>query len=417
MRNVERVDESAPTLRTPDRHRRMSLISRRRFLERSGMAVAGALLAGCDTDPLGPGSPGRLRGEKPPLRVAVVGAGMAGLAAGYELLLAGHDVTILEARPRVGGRVLTLRAPFPAGHFAEAGAARVRPEHDLTLGYAAHFGLVMDRFYPPSGLFLQVADGRRIDLSAERFLSERPDYLKVRGGTDRLPLAFASELGSRIRLDTPVTSVEQDGESVRLRGTDLELTADLALCTVPLPVLGRIAFSPPLSPEKRAAAAGGFHYQPATRVFVRFRERFWEGGGYNGWAVTDWPEELWHPTWDVAGPEGLLLTYVRGERAEALDALSPHARVEQVLAHWEDVFPGATLHAEDATSWSWGLDPWAGGAWAAPTVGEESELGPHLDRPEGRLHFAGEHASAWRGWMQGALASGLKAAEAIHARA
>jgi len=38
---------------------------------------------------------------------------------------------------------------------------------------------------------------------------------------------------------------------------------------------------------------------------------------------------------------------------------------------------------------------------------------PHIARPEGRLHFAGEHASAWPGWTQGALASGVRAAQEI----
>ena len=43
-----------------------------------------------------------------PKRVIIVGAGVAGLVAGYELLRAGHDPLILEARNRVGGRICTL---------------------------------------------------------------------------------------------------------------------------------------------------------------------------------------------------------------------------------------------------------------------------------------------------------------------
>ena len=68
-------------------------------------------------------------------RIVVVGAGMAGLVAGYELGRAGHDVVILEAQGRIGGRVLTLREPFAPGLHAEAGAMRIPRSHALTVAY------------------------------------------------------------------------------------------------------------------------------------------------------------------------------------------------------------------------------------------------------------------------------------------
>src|SRR4029450_5118020 len=52
-------------------------------------------------------------------RVIVVGAGLAGLCAAYELAALGHDVSILEAQERPGGRVQTLRAPFTGDLYAE----------------------------------------------------------------------------------------------------------------------------------------------------------------------------------------------------------------------------------------------------------------------------------------------------------
>ena len=56
------------------------------------------------------------------MKTLVVGAGLSGLIAGHRLQVAGHQVTILEARPRVGGRVLTLREPFAEGQHADVGA-------------------------------------------------------------------------------------------------------------------------------------------------------------------------------------------------------------------------------------------------------------------------------------------------------
>lgn len=57
-----------------------------------------------------------------PRKVIVIGAGLAGLAAAWELDQRGHDVTVLEAQNRAGGRIYTLRSPFADGLHAEAGA-------------------------------------------------------------------------------------------------------------------------------------------------------------------------------------------------------------------------------------------------------------------------------------------------------
>lgn len=73
-------------------------------------------------------------------RVVVIGAGMAGLVAAYELARSGHDVQVLEARDRPGGRVHTWRG-FACGLYAEAGAAHIGEHHPLTRRYLAELGL------------------------------------------------------------------------------------------------------------------------------------------------------------------------------------------------------------------------------------------------------------------------------------
>ena len=60
----------------------------------------------------------------PRKRVVVLGAGLAGMVAAYELKHQGHDVVVLEAQNRVGGRVLTCRE-FAPGLYAELGAMRI----------------------------------------------------------------------------------------------------------------------------------------------------------------------------------------------------------------------------------------------------------------------------------------------------
>ena len=166
-------------------------LSRRQFLTRSAVAIAGA---GFAKKSLAHGATAVIV-NSPARKVLVLGAGMAGLVAAYELTQRGHDVTVLEARPRPGGRVHTLREPFSDGLYAEEGAARIPANHDLTLKYVKQFELPLEPFYPsrlnairfdrgsreevPIDGFASITRPRRVSPSAECFMSrsasaERP---------------------------------------------------------------------------------------------------------------------------------------------------------------------------------------------------------------------------------------------------
>ena len=72
--------------------------------------------------------------------VIVIGAGFGGLAAAYELKSAGYDVTVLEARDRVSGRVVTFHN-FVPGRWVEGGGELIGGNHPTWLAYAEKFGL------------------------------------------------------------------------------------------------------------------------------------------------------------------------------------------------------------------------------------------------------------------------------------
>jgi len=83
-------------------------------------------------------------GKTPPKqrkKVIVVGAGLGGLCAAYELNGLGYNVTVLEARDRVGGRVQSLGDEFIPGKTVEGGGELIGSNHPLWNSYARHFDL------------------------------------------------------------------------------------------------------------------------------------------------------------------------------------------------------------------------------------------------------------------------------------
>src|SRR5215467_9299904 len=91
-------------------------------------------------------------------KVVILGAGMAGLSAAYELGKAGYDCMVLEARDRVGGRSWTIRrgttieltdgsrqlCEFDEGLYWNCGAARLASHHDAMLGYCRELNVALE---------------------------------------------------------------------------------------------------------------------------------------------------------------------------------------------------------------------------------------------------------------------------------
>jgi monoamine oxidase len=394
-------------------------INRRQFLRRSAIAVAAA---GLNQSQL-PGAVRAIVLSGPAKKVLVLGAGMAGLVAAYELTKLGHDVTILEARTRPGGRVHTLREPFSDGLFAEEGAARIPETHDLTHKYVKEFALPLEPFYPSRLNALRFDRGGREEVPIDGFtdamtrnyggdLGGNPErWTKIKGGTDVLPRAFASRLGNKIHYGSPVVKIEQDEKQVRVvfldEGKQQVMTADNVLCTIPFSVLRNVDLAG-LSSQRREIIKNT-RYDAVARVYLQTRNRIWEEKGLNGFAFTAGAVEIWQPTWNQPGPRGILMTYARPGEAERITRLKESERISTTLKQLDEMFGGLSASFERGATKCWTEDEWSRGAWAF--VGFNN-YGRAI-APEGRIHFAGEHLSEWPSWMQGALSSGLRAVKEI----
>ena len=176
------TQRTRPTLTRDHRSRERA----RRLLEQPGEAPL-------DRRPVPPGllatpAEGLEARPQPPRRVVIIGAGMAGLVAAFELARQGHDPLVLEAQHRVGGRVHTLRS-FAPGLYGEAGAMRIPRVHDLTLAYCRLFGLELRPFVMGNPRGLVHVGGARMTAA------------EARGDPGRLPFDLAEHEQGRWVMD------------------------------------------------------------------------------------------------------------------------------------------------------------------------------------------------------------------------
>jgi monoamine oxidase len=387
------------------------MIDRRSFLKAGVAATASTVLA--------PAILARV-GAKPH-KIIIVGAGLAGLTAGYELKKAGHEVIILEGQSRPGGRVLTLR-DFYGGQWADAGAARIPNGHDLTHRYVKEFGLVLKPFYPTEGRFTRLRNGKPQSTDWNGFaqatapmmdIETVANWTKIKDGNDRLPYAFADRLKDEIRYDSRVRMISIANRSATVgfteKGTAQTVSGDAVICAVPVSLLKNIIFDRQLPAAKRKIIDNAA-YDSASRVFLQTEGRFWRKQGLNGFGFGPNSEEVWDASYGEGGSNGILESYTRFRYSLGLTAASEKTRVDRTVASLARLYPDLKrARIIKAHSKCWTEDPWAKGAWA--------HLGPleilALSKPDGRIFFAGEHLSFSPSWMQGAISSGLFVADQI----
>lgn len=120
-------------------------------------------------------------------------------------------------------------------------------------------------------------------------------------------------------------------------------------------------------------------------------------------------------TYQQPGSRGILQAFPISIHSRRITGMSESERIQSALAQVETIYPGMRENFEGGVTKCWDADEWARGVSAFYKPGQFSSLYPHVARPEGRIHFAGEHTSIWvDGWMQGALESGERVAREVN---
>jgi monoamine oxidase len=203
------------------------MITRRRFLTRVA-AVGGAsltyeamtalgLLAAPSQAPFG------LTGRVSGVRVVILGAGLSGMTAAYELGKAGFDCRVLEARARPGGRVFTVRrgtrseeegpaqtAAFDEGQYFNAGPMRISHHHRTTLAYCRELQVATEVFVPD-------CESAYLAQTRGPLAGQRIRLREARADFDGHIAELLSKALSPAQLDQPLTTEDRDRVLAYLR--------------------------------------------------------------------------------------------------------------------------------------------------------------------------------------------------------
>jgi monoamine oxidase len=238
------------------------------------------------------------------------------------------------------------------------------------------------------------------------------------GGSQRVPLKLAKQLGDIVALRAPVQRIVQRDHHVHVRTGRGTVLAKRVIVAAPPSTVLDIGFHPGL-PADRRALLRSVHMGKLMKCDAIYPTPFWRDAGLNGFGISD--HGATRAVFDNTPPSGnpgVLLAFVGGTTWRTYGPMSKDQRREAVLQGFAEMFGDQALHPTDFVEHDWTQERWTRGA---PTAihGPNTLVtyGPSIRRPAGRVHWAGtETATYWTGYMDGAVSSGQRAAAEVLAK-
>lgn len=327
----------------------------------------------------------------------VVGAGVAGLATAGPLTAAGADVLVLEARDRIGGRLLGTSVP---GGVVDLGATWYWEFEDRISTLVRRYGVAtFDQHLAgdtvvEDATMVQRLPGNRLDVPARRYTD----------GAASVASALAGELPTDcVRMQDPVTSIDfpDPHRAVVSSRSGTHHARHVIVALPPSLAVASIDFTPAL-PESlaRLASLTPVWMGDVVKVVATYPTPFWRDQGLAGAAFSHrGPLQEIH---DMSGPEGTPAALFGFARATNHDG-DITTKIQRQL---ERLFGPAAADPTDLLVQDWSRDRWTN----PPPNGEpanRSLMGhPAYQRhfQYGRLHWAAtETAPQFAGHVEGAL--------------
>jgi monoamine oxidase len=240
--------------------------------------------------------------------------------------------------------------------------------------------------------------------------------LRISGGNDALCRALADKIGyQNIHLNQQVIRVKQDPGGVSafsFNGNIYE--GDKLVCALPVLAIRRIAWEPEF-PVNRREALNSLQYGRVTKTAFLFKNRFWQDDNFS-LLSDETPHYLYHATRGQEGTHGVLMSQAAGDRAALMGGFDAKKRINTLSDTLNPIFGEVKSSFIKQNAYDWGRDSITMGSVALYRPGQWLETLPLLRKEQHNIHFAGEHLGEWQGYMDGAVQSGIEAADQIAGR-
>lgn len=464
-------------------------------------------------------------GRKEPYDVVVIGAGLSGLTAAYDLLSVDPDlrVLVLEAKDRVGGRTLTMKLKTVKGTDSwDLGGQWVTDAQHHIMDLLLELGLDTFQQYDSGTKILQISNGelrhyrgsipklsllslldlqwfiykfeklsRQIDVddmyshpraaeldattlesyvSKNTFMAITKDMLtvavktalgfepsqmsvlyllmyakcagglmelfettpgcaqekRVQGGAQQISERLVKLIGKEnVKLSSPAKAIHQDTSLTEvITENDDHFLTKFVIMAIPLQLAANIEFKPPL-PEKRRLLLNNMPMGHLTKYVCTYTKAFWRENGFSGEVVSDGGLKLVDSC--DAGPLGIvydatthndnpaLVGFIGGNQGIQWTSKPYEMRKLAILRALAQCFGDEALQPLEYVEKIWSSEPYNGGCPVnVASPGVMVYMSEHFRTPVGRIHWAGtETATSWRGFMNGAVQTGRRAAKEV----
>lgn len=434
---------------------RRDFITQTAFVSIGGLLIPSALMSACRKETLFEET--RFDGK-----VIIIGAGAAGLYAGYILQSKGIDFTILEASSQIGGRMgkVTGFADYPMDTGAQwlhgqnnilgdlikkHNIKNTLDNSELTYwfnnelvaelpqdpfifedrdfpdvsfkqyahdqGFGAEYDNIIEAIAGDQGASASLLSAYWNSKDEENWISGDSDYKFENTFFDVIDEHIAQPILSNIVLNTPVQSIDYSSDQITIvDATGVTHTADKVILTVPISILklNEITFTPAL-PTEKTDAFSRFGMGPGMKVFLKFSTKFYEDGTYGGAVCGAYADD----TLGKATTDNILLAFVMGDQAASLHALGSDAAITNALLQELDSMYGGQATATFISSivFDYTAKPFIKGAYSYSTVGMNDARKIAAETIDEKLYFAGEamNTNGHHQTVHGAVESGYTA--------